>query len=555
MAIGFSLFALYIIVFGYWAGRIFFGDAELKILLGIYVALCFIIGGESVLLIINSFVSYYVFFPYVFLPLFLLIWKLRFTKLNVESRALVQHAKRSFNIKNVFSENLVTFLLGLSLAGSLYALITSRTGAPIFSILEVVPSYFWIFLASSVILTAIGCVISFTSHSNQKWLIIPVIIVAFIVYGGYFMVCAHGWDADPYGWTVAIKLVFERGYRGAPGQIMISERGTEAIIASICKLSGPKFDLYTSKTLFDLLNPLLAAIFIPLFTYQFLRKLNQDSKISLCILGALSFMFFPTFFDFAVTNSNYLGGIFLYGTLFFVFTWVEAGKTTKNVLVLLVISFIATATIHLITGIYAIMAILLAITVKSFGQRSSMRLRIRAFREKSLPLNTAVCGAAILVVSAMPIVSLLRGNDVIGYFSKTSLQPMATLKNSLSINDFLNFIAPPWLQNPITASHIIGEGYNFIRLGIIVAGFYQLFRGTSLKMSRLWISFTISSYFVAWFSIIAFTLRLDHDPYRFAFVLDLGLLPIAGLLVHDLFQKFFSGIFNMQDKKETSQYA
>jgi hypothetical protein len=119
----------------------------------------------------------------------------------------------------------------------------------------------------------------------------------------------------------------------------------------------------------------------------------------------------------------------------------------------------------------------------------------------------------------------------------------------------LNFIAPPWLQNPITASHIIGEGYNFIRLGIIVAGFYQLFRGTSLKMSRLWISFTISSYFVAWFSIIAFTLRLDHDPYRFAFVLDLGLLPIAGLLVHDLFQKFFSGIFNMQDKKETSQYA
>lgn len=542
---GSVLFVIYIGFLGYWAGRILLKGEDFQTLLGAYFVLCFIIVSESFLLLANYFLSYYIVIPFIALPLFLSLWKLRYAKAIIHLNVPTSNEKQFPSIKR-FSFNIVILLLLIfSLAGSLYTLILSRTEAAIFSVLDVVPAYFWIFLFSAIVLVIIECVFSFSYSPKRRWLIIPVFVIAFIIFGAYFLVCVHGWDADPYGWITGIKLVFERGYKGAPGQIMISERGTEAIIASISKLSGPVFDINNCKMLFDLINPLLAAIFIPLFIYMFLRKMNKNANVLLCIIGALSFTLFPTFFDFAITNSNYLGGIFLFGTLFFSFMWVAAEKSPKHIIVLLGISFLATAVIHLIAGIYAIMAMMLAIVVKKFDQRDS-NLKEEGKGESKLKISISIF-LAFLAISIIPLISLLIGNNIIGFFSKVSVEPMATLKSSLSANDFLQFIAPAWLQIPVTASHIIGEGYNYVRLLILAVGTYQVLRVSAPKKPQLWISLTAGSYFVAYFSIVTFLDRLDLDPYRFAFILDLMLLPIAAILISDLFRAIYLRVLNKSE--------
>jgi hypothetical protein len=194
------------------------------------------------------------------------------------------------------------------------------------------------------------------------------------------------------------------------------------------------------------------------------------------------------------------------------------------------------------------MAILLALTTKKFSQENLGSPQARELDVKSLA-SSILYITIILIVSVIPLAFLLIGNNILGYLLKTSLPPMATIQTSLTLRDILNFFAPAWLQVPLTASQIIGEGYNFIRLFILAIGVYQLFQTGCSRKLQFWICSTAVSYLIAWFTIVIFLQNLSLDPYRFAFVLDLMLLPIAGLLIHDLFQAFFSRVFNTSDKK------
>ncbi len=544
MFMGIFLFALYVIFFGCHIGRLFLVE-EFKELLGIFSVLCFIIVGESLFLIMNIFVFSLVVIPYVLVPLFIIFWKVFRKKEDSLDR-------QASNIKCVtFKEGILLLSFLISLAISLYALVSSGTGAAVFSILQVVPSYFWLSAIALITFFIAECFMLNYTNLNKKWLMLFAFAVAFVFFGAYFLVFTHGWDADPYGWLTSIKLVFARGFKGEQWQIIPLERGTEAIVASVAKLSVTQFDMTASKRFFDLLSPLLAAIYLPLFTYLFMHKLDPGRHCSFYALGSLGFMLFLTFFDFAITNSNYLSSIFLFGTLFIVLKWLYEDKPRKSLTALLIISFLATTMLHPISGIYAIVAIALALSASGKIASSGLVIKIKLVSNfaSKIRVSTLVYSITVLVVSIIPIVALLKGYDILNFFIATSHDPMAILKNSISFDDIARFFVPFWLQTPLTASHIVGDGYNWVRLPLFAFGLYRLSTLNITKKIKSWVLGTIISYFIAWFTIVTLLKALDHDPYRFALMLDLALLPIAGLLIGDLFNAVSSRISKNKIRK------
>jgi len=284
--------------------------------------------------------------------------------------------------------------------------------------------------------------------------------------------------------------------------------------------------------LFDILNPILAAIFIPFFTLQFLTRILKESHFSLAIIGSLGFMVFPSFFAFATTNSNYLGGIFLYGTMFLIFAWLYPLKTSGFVIVPIIASFLATFLISPITGVYALSLILLALVVKFHSGsiwKSFTRLRLR----------TVLVLLFFVLLSLLPMIFLVYGSYLIE-LSGVVIPSLASVKSFLPLSDVGSFFVPFWLQDFITLNAIIGTGYNFIRLFIVGLGLFLVTQFVKNNDQKVWLSLSAVSFFFAWFSVAVFLQDLALDPYRFAFILDLSLLPMVGLIFYCLFVKILS---------------
>jgi hypothetical protein len=523
------LFVFYIVFIGFWVGISFFKDNEYKAIFGIYLTLCFIITGESVLLISNHFIYPLTAIPFVFLPAILTIIYRKTGKFEL----------RIFSIRNPDYSRKQILLAGLFVIcsfGCLLTLFLSRSGTFAFSVFQLVPSYFLLLILSMLIIFIFQSYLTCISSWNSKYLLFALFIIGFTVFGSYLIVFSNGFDADPYSWITAIKHDFIYGYRAEPWRIMPIERGTESIIGSITTMSG-EFNTSLAKLFFDCLNPILASIFIPFFLYQFLSKIVPDSKKGYYLIGSLAFLVFPTFWDFIATNSNYLGNIFLFGTLFLILK--AFSKPTSSAIIALFLSFLATAFIHPISAVYSVMALLLAspFLIELKYPKSSNYLNHKFRRIISIINSNIIYIIATLITSAIPLIALLYGNNILSVIVHLQLSPIATLKSTVTLSDFASAFTPIWALTPFTASKLIGEGYNYIRIIILFLGFYSLSQKKALGRVRIWIAMTAISYFLAYFFIITLLQRLDHDPYRFALSLDIMLLPLAGLLIHDLFQK------------------
>lgn len=531
------LFIFYIMFFGYFAGHLFFKAEQFHSALGAYLVLCWVIVGESIVLILNAFIIPWLVIPLILFPMLIFVLLTESNSSNIHI-AVTNKLKAAVVFLRSPTVAVVFCLFWVSWLASISLLVSSNTDRGIFTILDVVPAYYWCFFSESIFLFILMCYVSLPSPVHRRHLLPMASALLFTLFGSALLVFRYGFDGDPYATLAAIRLVFERGFRGKIGQIMPVARGLEAIPAAVAKLAGPEFNFCMTKVFFDSINPILASIFLPLFLLLFLRSFNLQRDRQVHELGLLAILFFPSFFYFSITVGTWMGGVFLLGTNIMILNFLK--KQGKKSMFLLCTSLLATAFIHPLAGIYALVAAILGLIVVNSQKRNMAARAIGTNYPTSIcfPIKWIMLGIIGSCVGMITII--LMGGTILSAIVGFEFRPLGLLAFP-SVARITSFFAPPWTHATVTLNILMGEGYNLIRFGILTIGIYELDKMRSVDVKiKAWMLSVLASYFFVWFFVNTFVQHLQFNPARIAFYLDLFILPICAFLLCRVFQEGFA---------------
>lgn len=529
MSVGISLFLIYLVLLAYWTSRKFFGGEEFALFLGIFTSLSWLVVGEGLLAIFNVLVL-----PLVILPYSIPVLFVAFDELSGSAKMAPPRIRFPSLDVHALPSKIPLILFSVTVLATYATLLQSRTGEPFFSVLQVVPVYYWIELFVLVALCS-GILLKQDSGDHAKRALLMVCLVAFAILGSYFLASAYGWDADPYGILSSIKIDFLFGFRNELWRIVPNERGLEALTASIAILSGPKLQLDPTRIFLYGFTPVLASLSFPLFSYLFVRKLIPNSEPRLAALASLSFMLVPSLLYFVISDNIWLACILMIADIFVLTSYFDSKKkplTTSGIWLLL---FLATAVIHPWPAVFALMAFLLVLFVRgNLTKPFPARARSLA-KSRRRPLELLIATA---VVSLIPSAVLLGGGQLLGLVSATGMTPLAQLQFSQVLNHLSNFFQPAWLVFPVTISNVIGQGLNWLRLSFLLIGIALLYISKSSSGHlRQWFAASAGSAFLASLIIYSFFGSQLFPPVRFLVIVDIIFMPLVSVGLYYCFQR------------------
>lgn len=524
--LGISAFLAYLFYIGNYLGTVFFSDEPLNMLLGVFIALCWIIVGETSILLLQFLRMPWILLPFASLPLLLVFIT---TRMDETSRASTNQSLSWRDIRNLFgrfSDSKVLIFWTILIVSFLIVL-KSRTGAMIFSVWEVIPPYFLIFLFS-VILSYF-----FVQHKLKKRGDTPgfslnlSFFVAFLVFGLFFLTCEVAWGVDQLARVGSVRVTYIQGFRGGHGADLLAralatnfhERGIEALVTSLVRLSSSEYNFLFTKNLMTLLVPLCASIYVPFFTYLFVKDIYRLKRVF--YFTPLSFLLFPSFWLLGVTSGMNFADIFLMGTLYLNFKLLYR---RSNNISFVFLSGLATFLIHPFTGVYTISSTLITHTILFVGEQKLILKFSPGSKKIEIKLRALVMPSLCILLSfSLPFELIIGQKNT--FFKLPSLEGVGA------------FCIPRiWEFGEYTADFIVSEGYNWGRYLLFLAGFLLLFHSRSHldKVRSSWIVSIIITFWLTWFLTVNCVEPLRYGTHRFARILDFSLLPLAGLVLHEV---------------------
>jgi hypothetical protein len=385
----------------------------------------------------------------------------------------------------------------------------------LFSIWEVIPFYFWVFMFITLISFVFLQKRIKTKPYGFEVSMICGFLIAFLFFGLMVLVVKISFDPDIWAELSIVRVIFNLGGRDPTGGLIIPESGYHAFLVTFAKSMGTIFDLASVQWVTWLWSPLMAAIYIPFITCQFLRLFHSEVSHAF-FLGILGFMLFPTFWLMSVSVAEMVGDILMYVNLFFITFFISDVKPYRS-LSLMALTTIATILLHPFSGTFALMADFVAI---SFHRRVWKMKKIRIFS---------------LAITAMLALSLFPSEFT---WVQTLLYKGVPLQlSSISLEKIVNFwFSPIWLPNMWTADSICSENFNWVRYTLFIFGFLALRppKGNDKERIKAWLILTIIVFWVGWFITVNGIGNLPYATHRFARDVDLALLPLASLILYEI---------------------
>lgn len=506
----------YIICCGLWAGGIIFKEEPKlnQLLFGVIVVICWTIVSEGFCVIMKMLTPVVMFSSLLVLPLILALLHMimGYGKTNIESESAQFVPKGSWR-------NGDFLLFGIFVTSFLSIVFTAlfvRTGDMIFSVWEVMPSFFWPLIFVNILSFVFLQKRLQCKRYGLELSLISSFLLSFLYFGLMILVVAHSFDPDIWNLLSGVRVIFDFGGRDPTGStLVISYSGYQAFLATFARLGGTVFNLSLMRWITWLWSPILASIYLPFVTYQFLKKTYTLHHFF--FLGVLGFMIFPAFWLLGVSVAEMVGVILLYVNLFFIALFLSDTRPYRG-LFLIVLTLVATILVHPIPGTFAFIALLL-----------SLPFHPRVWKTKNL---------RYLVLAITLILALLTFPFQLSWthsslFNAQSFQ--LQLPSFEAVNNFL-FSQPIWLPNNYTSDSICSENFNSIRYVLLAAGFFVLSSGKNSKKGRidLWLLTTTILFWASWFIVVTGIPNLPYGTHRFARNLDIALIPFAAVLLFNL---------------------
>jgi hypothetical protein len=506
----------YIICCGLWTGGLIFKEEPKmnQLLFGVIIVICWIIVSEGFWTIMKMLTPVFMFSSLLVLPLILALlhMKIGYDKTKIETESDQFIPKDSWR-------NGDFLLFGIFVTSFLSVVFTTlvvRTDAMIFSVWEVMPSYFWPLMFVNILsFVFLQKRLQYKRYGFELSLISS-FLTSFLYFGLMLLVVTHSFDPDIWNLLSGVRVVFDFGGRDPTGStLVISYSGYQAFLATFAKLGGDVFNLSLMRWITWLWSPIMASIYLPFITYQFLKKIYTFSHFF--FLGVLGFMIFPVFWLLSVSVAEMVGVILLYVNLFFIVLFISDTKPYRG-LFLIVLTLVATILVHPIPGTFAFTAFLL-----------SLPFHPTLWKMKNLRYLVLT----ITIVSAL-LAFPLQFSWAHGFLFNAqsfSLQ----LPNLEAVNNFL-FSQPIWLPLQYTADSICSENFNGVRYVLFAVGFFVLRSATNNKKGRidLWLLTTTIIFWASWFIVTTGIPNLPYGTHRFARNLDIALIPFAAAILFNL---------------------
>jgi len=515
--VGSLMLLAYIICVGSWIGHLLFSkDPKLsQLLFGEIIIVCWIIVSEGILVIFKICTSELVILPLLALPLALqvldiLIGKQIVSKVNKDNHIDV---KEHYTWSDILS--LAVFMAAL--IGALWSALYIRNDLMLFSIWEVMPPYFWIF----VFITVTSFVFLQKEIHNKLYgfeiSMICSFLISFLYFGLMILVVKISFDPDIWVTLAKVRVIFNLGGRDPTGGLIIPKSGHQAFVLTFAKSMGKTFDLTSVRWVSFLWSPIMASIYIPFITYQFLRKLDSKHNVShIFFLGIIGFMLFPNFWLMSVSVAEMVGDILMYVNLLFITIFLSDAKPYRG-LFLTALTTVAAMLVHPFSGTFALMADLTAL---SFHRR--------LWKMKKLRLLLLMI-TAILAISIFP--------SEFTWIQKFLYKGISFQLNPISLEAVANFwFSPIWSPNQYTADSICSENFNWIRYALLIVGLLVLrpLKANDKGRVKKWLLLMIIIFWVGWFITTNGIKNLPYGTHRFARCVDLALLPLTSTILYKI---------------------
>jgi len=400
--------------------------------------------------------------------------------------------KRNKNKKtNHFKfKNLYFFIFLLFWLLSLVILLLSQSDKALISPWQVVPKYFFI----TYFIMVFSALMLWRKNKQKVYQKIALYLLYFLSFSVAIIVYKIAYGYDPFVHYASINYIIENGFMLPKNLYYI---GQYNLIIAL-----NQFFALPVAFLNKIIVPVFAAIFVPFFSYKFLKEtLNEKSNIFLTIALTL-ILGFPLFIVSTPQNLSY---IFLLATIVF--------NLRKQVFPFGVFSSLACFFIHPISGIPAILFTAIYL-IKKYIRKEKIKKTFNFF----------IYTSTIILVP----LSLIIGAGANLNFKLKFTSPSLFYLNQENI--FLNFLY-----------FFINNYYWFLLVFIIFAFIYikktDYFSNikASLKMALAILIATFLSFFLNWQELINYE-QSDYAK-RFLIITTLFLLPLIWLFLSFVVEK------------------
>lgn len=533
--VGLILLLLYLLAVGKMISEVFLGEyIPLKFLIGLFLFLGWLIISEGAILYFGQLKMPWILIPALAPPFILQILQRRKHQTNADSPTSVKQGAQ------ILSRNQILLLAGFAILWvlSFFILLASRMGSMIFSVWDVVPFYFVILLVGLVMF----CVLishSLVQNKNEGQIsLLLVFLVAFLIFFVSLIVYEFSFDSDVWTHLAFLKNIesFGSTYGTQTQDVELHKIGLLALITTISKLVviNPSSDFLRGVTW--LISPILAVIFIPLFTYCILLKIYPSGEKPLLVVGSLAFTFFPLFWYVGISINTSIAQIFFFSVIFF---GIQALRNRGGIkpLIPLIFSALATLLAEVILGFYALAFVLFVILFWSKWSSNKFIIYVLMFIVTvSVPLT--MVNAKAYLQPFFP--TSIKSSEYSFYFSILNVGRKAA-----------NFLLPPLYDNENwLANSLVGDYFNWVRYLILLGSVYifrkqkQAFDNSGEQHRiRSVIFVTAICFFSSWFLVTTFVEpEFALGGYRFAYPVDVVFTILAGVVLYSAYKKIHDNL-------------
>lgn len=519
--LGCILLLTYLIFFGYIAGKIFFEEENFSLLIGSFLVISWLTVWEGIIALFKKFMLPWILLPIIFFPIFLFPFQLRKKNIIFTSHFYIRFP--SFTFLRGWKCKIIFVLLIFTYAISLYLLFLSRTGSMIFSANEVLPIHFWFSFTVTLLLFTYLC--RLVGRKGASFLLIISFLISFQIFGITYVTYKYSFGADLLGWVSNLRVLINAG--GCGRRIVFGEMGFYGLVGSIIAIMTTQPSTQLIYTILRMITPLLASIYIPLFTYKILRIFFPLERIF--YLGVFSFIFFPLSWQLGIPVGMSIGYIFLFSLLYLLIRLFNSSEYKLfYAWVPIILTLSAILLLHQIVALYALLAVLSTFFFR-MPQVKSGRCRVIATISFSLLFSIVVIPLVFTDVVAKLVPSFIAWPGPTSTFSIPSL------------NEIIDFFFP---QIYPLDRMIIEERYNWFRYLFFIAGLWFLMKNKKFfSQGKIdagrWLTLLVVNIWLSWFVLMACLENFPYGSHRFASILDLTLIPFAGVALYRICEKCF----------------
>jgi len=517
--IGLIAFIIYIMALGEWVGNVYCGCRSLvNFLLGCFTVTSLIIVSMGVVVYLMIFSALAV---WIFLACLLLVCYFfdAFSKVervngnNCKNAFFIKHAFECLRVKRIALVKtaflIVTVISGLSIA------VIARTGDGIGHIGQAVSPIFWLILVFSFVIIYL---ISEKKELTTGLELCLTFFVAFLVFGSPVLIYRHHITEDSFHMLGVIRSVIETGMYGwVPSTF---KTGYFALVSLITVSSSAELRL---SWIYKLLTPLLVSIYVPLFIYLILKRINRNEPQPFVVL--ISLMFFPTTVFLSIPLEKNMATVFFLGTFYFSLLILDTKKPRNADIMILSLALLATAFLHDYFAIYSTIPLLLSLFLRLFPPNKG--------KGSMFLLLIMLCFTSLLIPSSFVLASYLTGR-------------LATTFSVPTINSIVGFWMPPFKlfesYSVEKLSYLYSNNFIWMRYVILTLGILTMIKSSiplKSRKIRIWLIMTVLAFLLGYFLLKTATLNPPEaaKDYRFGFFVDMSLIPLAGIVVGNMMEK------------------